>query len=341
MRKVWWVLVIALLGAALIVGTATARKYKSRHDQDHGAFLGVSTESVTPRLADRKDLAVDYGALIERVYDDTPADEAGLEEGDVIVELNGTKIGDSDDLSDVLDDLEAGDEAKLVVRRGKDTLEKTVELGDQSDFFKNWQFPSNIGALVMPRPGRAPRAPQAYWYNPDRTYIGIGMMDLTRQLGDYFGVSKSRGVLITEVEKDSPAEAAGLKAGDVIIRVDDDRIYDSQDIQDIVSEADAGDTLKVGIMRDKKEMQVEVTVDRRDDGYGYDNRWGSITIPRIDIPDINVQVPNMSQFWSDDDVVTSYGYNSREFRDQMAKLKDELRGLKEELHKELREQNVH
>ncbi len=337
MKRVVWISAAVLTAIVLVVGTATARKYKSSRHHDHGAFLGVSTESVDSRLADRRDLPVEFGALIDRVYNDTPADDVGLQRGDIVVEFNGTKVRDSEDLSDLLDDLNSGDEAKLVVRRNQDTVGFTVTLGDQDDFLKDFHFPSNVGALVAPR---APKVPQAFWFDPHRAYIGIGMMDLTRQLGDYFGVTKARGVLVTEVEKNSPAEAAGLKAGDIVIRLDGDRVFDSDDIQDIVSESKAGDKLKVGIMRDKKEMEVELTVDERDGDYNYDNRWGSFSIP--DIPDVNVVIPNGNQFWyGDDDNVSSFYHNSRGFRDEMGKLKDELKELQDELHQELRDLDVH
>jgi serine protease Do len=351
MKKILWISSVALVAAIVAFGSATARKYRSsrHHDRNRGAFLGVSTESVTPRLADRWDLAVEYGAYIDRVYDDTPADEAGLRDDDIIVEFNGTKVRDSDDLSELLYDLQAGDEAKIIVQRDSDTVELTAKLGDSDDFLEDLDWPSNIGAWVTPRVPKAPRAPrapnapQAFWFNPHRAFIGISMMDLTRQLGDYFGVEKSRGVLITEIERDSPAEEAGLKAGDVIVRLDGDKVFDSEDIQDIVSELEAGDKVKVVVIRDKKETELEVTVDERDGHYRYNNSWGSIEIP--DIPDIDVVIPDGNGLWYGGDneyrSALQYFRNSREFKDEMRELKEELRELKGELREELHGMSVH
>jgi hypothetical protein len=166
--------------------------------------------------------------------------------------------------------------------------------------------------------------------------MGISMMDITRQLGDYFGVDNSRGVLITEVERDSPAERAGLKAGDIIVRLDGDRIADFDDVRDIISESDAGDKLPVVVIRDKKELELEVTVDERRGKYRKDNRWGLQSLG-----DLDLYFSDDARGWNhsydfDSDIYDLY-FESEEFNEEMDELREELQELQYELDHELRE----
>ena len=88
------------------------------------------------------------------------------------------------------------------------------------------------------------------------------MENLTSQLGEYFGVKNGEGILVRSVEKGSKAEAAGLKAGDVIIRVDNDRISDTREWSRMLRNRDSG-TVKVGILRDRREQTLTIAVPER------------------------------------------------------------------------------
>jgi len=83
-----------------------------------------------------------------------------------------------------------------------------------------------------------------------RGYLGVTTIELGEQLAEYFGVHGEGGVLVTEVEKDSPAENAGLKAGDIILSVENSKIDSPSDLMRLVRAHDPDD-------------QVEVTVERR------------------------------------------------------------------------------
>jgi membrane-associated protease RseP (regulator of RpoE activity) len=92
-----------------------------------------------------------------------------------------------------------------------------------------------------------------------RSRLGVQLGDLTPQLAEYFGAADG-GVLVSSITKDSPAEKAGLKAGDVITAINGQRVRDSDDLIDELREATAGE-VTIGILRDKKESSVKATLD--------------------------------------------------------------------------------
>jgi len=98
----------------------------------------------------------------------------------------------------------------------------------------------------------------------ERGFVGIQMQDLTPELAEFFKLKSSNGVLVMEVTKDSPAEKAGLKEDDVIVRVNDREIFDSQDVRNIVGFTTPGKEVFMTIFRGGKEQKITVTVAARD-----------------------------------------------------------------------------
>ena len=94
----------------------------------------------------------------------------------------------------------------------------------------------------------------------NRGYLGVGLTDLTPQLGDYFGVKKGGGVLINNVTKDSPADKAGLKAGDVVIKAGDRKIGDSAELSRFVKRQGPGAKVDLTILRKSRQRKIEVTL---------------------------------------------------------------------------------
>lgn len=284
LAKLGLVLVVAAL---VLVGTATTRTGKSAD-----AWLGVYTQTVDADLARAFDLAVEQGAIVNEVVEDSPADEAGLRDGDVIVAFDGSKVYDTDDLLDLVDDSDPGDEIVLTINRDGKKKQINVELGKERDRRSHggWERLFGHGRnLQIPAPPAPSAVPgfQSYSFGGSRSFLGVSLTDLSDQLGDYFGVEDGRGALITEVEEDSPADEAGLEAGDVIVAIDDEEVDDYDDVVEIVAESEEGDKVVVALIRDRKELDVEVEIGEREDnvffyGSGYDVA-PSISVPRIHI----------------------------------------------------------
>jgi serine protease Do len=220
------------------------------------AFLGVTSRSLSGSDARRLDLDQRDGALIQAVYDDTAADEAGLRKGDVVIEFDGEKVFDDDDLGDMIRDHEPGDKVSIeIIRKGRSmTLEAT--LGSHDDFVPMSGFTYSTAPTVS-------SFFSGHW--PSRPQLGVHIMDLNSQLAEFFEVEDERGVLVTRVVRRTPAAEAGLRAGDVVVEVNGERVVKSGDISDAL-EGMWGESVDVEIVRKGDRRTLTVELDDEDDG---------------------------------------------------------------------------
>lgn len=314
----------------LVVGGIYAVKNKA----GDGGWLGVYMQSVDYDLAEVFDLPVSYGVIINRVMDDSPADQAGLKEEDIIVGLDGHKITGSDDLVELLRDLSSGEEISLTILRDGDEKKIKVELTENPDpdfmFFDSPRSPKALRALRGLKVPKPPRAPRSYQYFNDfsfdlssSSYIGVSLSSLSDQLGDYFGVKDGEGALVTEVEEDSPAEKAGIKAGDVIVGVDGSDVDGYGDIQKAIRKKSPGDEVTVNIIRNRKKTDLMVEVGERDQ-HGYNYFFG-------DGSDLDIAIPDVSHFFDAHFDKAEYSFEVEKYKKEMEELKFNMKKLKQEL----------
>ncbi len=146
---------------------------------------------------------------------DSPADKAGLKVGDVVLEYNGERVEGMEQFGRMVHETPAGRKVTLQVSRGGTTLTFTAVIGSRT------KYPQE-GFMVIPRlempPFHMPDIPEGFpaWRSG---MLGIETEALNPQLADFFGVKQ--GVLIRSVMNGSPAEKAGIKAGDVLTRVEE------------------------------------------------------------------------------------------------------------------------
>lgn len=325
--------------AALLMGLAAA-PLNAKPAKKSNAWLGVYTQSVDRDISDAFELDIDYGAIVNEVLGDSPADEAGINDGDVIISFDGQKVWDQDDLLDFLEDKRAGESVALELFRDGKSVTVNVELGNR---------PRSRGFF-----SRSPRAPKAssrnyvlfdkghgnnHKYRKHKNgYVGVSLTPLSDQLADYFGANSDVGVLITEVSDDSPAEKAGLKAGDVIVAIEDEEISDYSDVKEIVGESDQGDKLTFTILRNKRQQKIEVEVGESEGssfGFRFFTGPDIAVIPGIpDIPDFDIHLPRVHGrnfvFRSGDDDYFDYSEfleDMGEFKEEMAEFKKEMKDL--------------
>ncbi len=118
------------------------------------------------------------------------------------------------------------------------------------------------GALAGPSHGSGPRSGtvQTFEWSTSRGRLGVMVMSLTPELRTYFGVAKDRGVLVAHVEPGTPAAAAGLAAGDVIIEVRGQPIESAADVLTALADVHKGQHVAVQLVRDHQPRSVEATL---------------------------------------------------------------------------------
>jgi len=237
------------------------------HDQ---AWLGVSLQQLTPSLREAMDIPSDAGVLITEVVEDSPAEKSGLKMGDVIMEYDGQTVSSPRRLTKLVRSAEPETEVAIqVLRKGKEKNVQ-VKLGelepgkhfkmricgddDEDDLFMDIDEDALI--LGMP-PFPELMVGQGLW-------LGIKPIGLTEQLAGYFRVKNGSGVLIGEVFEDSPAEKAGLLAGDVIVSLDGERIEDTMELREEIGEHEEGDEVTVAVVRDGKEKNFQAVLEESD-----------------------------------------------------------------------------
>ena len=322
--------------AAILLGFIAAPLSAKPAKRSNNAWLGVNTQSVDRDISDAFELDIDYGAIVNEVLGDSPADEAGIDDGDVIISFDGQKVWDQDDLLDFIDEKKAGDLVAIELFRDGKNMTVNVELGKRQRSRGIFSYDSrgkNRGNVRFV-PGRG----KVRHFGFSSGYVGVSLSTLSEQLADYFGVKGDNGVLISEVSEDSPAEKAGLKAGDVIIAIGDEEISDYSDVKEIVSESDEGDKLTFTILRNKRQQEIEVEVAESDEssfGYRILTAPDIAVIPEIpDIPDIDIYVPkargSYNRFNRDNNSYFDYDEfleGMSEFKEEMAEFKKEMKDL--------------
>lgn len=241
-----------------------------------GSYLGIQIDEVTKENMGQYGLKEVRGVAIEKVLDDSPAQAAGLQNGDVIVRFNGEEVTSERKLIRLLSEVAPDHEAKIKIVRGGDEREITVTVGNHPGFkFDNGALAKtlegHLGKMpAMPAMPKMPEwkagdTPRAFTFVGSGRYIGASLMTLTKQLGEVFGVSDGKGMLITEVRENTPAAKAGLKAGDVIVEVDGKEITPENGLFQVLHEKKEGD-ITLTVVRDRNRQTFTVTPETRKSG---------------------------------------------------------------------------
>jgi C-terminal processing protease CtpA/Prc len=212
-------------------------------------WIGIYMQDVTPDLADAFNLSVSKGVVINDVADKSPADKAGLKPKDVVLTWNGKAVASSEELTNLVGSSNVGDNVTLSVNRGGKNIDLSLQVGERKESAYSFHGDNPGGALR--------KNMEAF----KTVGIGVSMQSLSGKLGDYFGVSDGEGALITEVMKDTPAEKAGLKVGDVIVQVDKEKVPGPSDVSSIIRDKQKGDKVDLVVMRDKAEKTITLEVD--------------------------------------------------------------------------------
>ena len=192
-------------------------------------WLGVSIQRITPELAESLGLKEQRGALVAGVEPGSPAEQAGLRTGDVIIEYDGKKITDSTQLPILVARTEVDKPVKVTALRDKREVPLTVKIGELKD---------EQVVAAAPQTGK----------------LGLTVQNLTPQMAERMGLKEARGIVITAVEPQSSAAGAGLRPGDIVLEVNRQSISDAGAFKKIVDAAKPDDNLLFLVRRGESNM---------------------------------------------------------------------------------------
>lgn len=265
--------VFVLIAAANALATAEP----GWPDQHSASYLGVHIDEVTPQTVSTLKLPGTSGALITYVDQDGPACHAGLKNNDVVVGFNGSNVQGPAQLQGMIHNTAAGKTVSLTVIREGQKKNINVTLGAWPSAVAHAQsFVAPLPPVAFPGPAMAsPAFPdvEVPSFVAAASRHGIVVEGLCPQLSDFFGVPHNQGVLVRSVEKGSPAEAAGLRAGDVIVKVNNEPVHDMADWRRAMR-ARAG-RIPVAVVRDKHEQTIVINIaSSGDTSQLQDEDWG-------------------------------------------------------------------
>lgn len=286
--------------------------YGSEEGGGGSSYLGVDIADVSPdRLGDLK-LKEEHGAEITMVDQDAPAGKAGLHEHDVIVTLNGTAIDSAAQLRRMIKETPAGRVVNLGISRDGQPLTIKVQLADRHKSMA-WEPKINF---QMPEIPAIPDFPISVVVVHQSARSGLMVENITPQLGDFFGVKDGNGVLVRAVEKGSSGEKCGFRAGDVVVKVNNQTVHDASDFTHALRSSSGG-AVSVTIMRDKREQTLTLSIPEKKDSGSLLHEEESFEFPELTAeteqaimragdriarlsPAIAERVQEQSKRWADD-----------------------------------------
>jgi len=238
----------------------------SSEDSGTSSYLGVDVADVTTERLGALKLKEEKGAEVTMVDQDAPAGKAGLKEHDVIVSMNGTPVESAAQLRRMIHEIPPGRVVTLGLSREGQPMSIKVQLGDRHSEFSLLGPKAKDFHFEMPDVHIMPDIdiPSINVVVTSSARSGLTVENITPQLGEFFGVKNGNGVLVRSVEKGSRAEKAGFRAGDVIVKVNDQPVHDTSDFSHIVRSKN-GNSVSVGVMRERKEQNLNLTLPEHKD----------------------------------------------------------------------------
>jgi len=177
-------------------------------------WVGIGLQDINPDLMKFFNLKEKAGALISQVYGGSPAEKAGLKVGDVVTELDGTKVTNSQDVVREVLKKQVGQRVSFVVLREGKRTEISLTTA---------QMPEKVGE-------RGPVTSAREWF-------GLRVSNVTPDIAKQLGLTKTEGVVVVGVEPNSVAQSAGLKAGDIILEVNRQKVLNENDYRGVMEKA--------------------------------------------------------------------------------------------------------
>lgn len=249
-----------------------------------GSFLGVGVADIDAERAKALSLRDEYGVEVTNVVDGSAAAKAGIQKGDVIIDFNGQRVEGTSQFMRMVRETPVGRTVKIGTSRAGKSQTVSATLGKSAPKVFHWSSghggdgegnDENDFDVEIPDVPDYPDVPDMpdhnfYFEMPDivipdvptgfmswRTArLGVEIEGLGPQLAEFFGVKD--GVLVRSVVKDSPAEKAGMKAGDIITKIDGKAVGKPGEITSNLRDKKGGEEVTVGVVRSGHDRSIVV-----------------------------------------------------------------------------------
>lgn len=189
-------------------------------------WLGVNIQDIDDNLMDYFGLKTKEGALVAKIMQNTPAEKAGLKEGDIIITFNDTPVKNTNELMKAVANAAVGKKAKVDLIRDKQKMSVQVEIGQRPDQI------DEENTMLGQRDEQAEAG----------TWRGLSVKSLTENITRRYRIQESKGVIVVDVKPGSPADKGGITPGDVIVAINRTPIANIDDYNAITSKL-KGDAL--------------------------------------------------------------------------------------------------
>jgi serine protease Do len=242
----------------------------SYNDDSSGgsSYLGVDIADVTTERLSALKLKEEKGVEVTMVDQDAPAGKAGIKEHDVILTMNGNTVESAAQLRRMIHETPAGRVVALGVSRDGQPMTLKVQLGDKHKEYGMMNSDSKGLFVEMPKMPPMPEIdiPSITVMTISSARSGLTVENITPQLGEFFGVRTGGGVLVRSVDKGSRADKAGFRAGDVIVKINDQSVHDTSDFTRAVRSRN-GNSVNIGVIREKREQNLSLPLpDKKESG---------------------------------------------------------------------------
>ncbi len=192
-------------------------------------YLGIGLQEVTPDVAASLGLDRPQGALVSNVFDQSPAFQAGIQAGDLILSFNGQPIADAHELPIWVSQAPVGTTADMEIQRGKERRVFKVKLGSLES--------TNPNSLALASGGA------------EAGSMGVLIRDVNPVESQRNGIEPGKGVTVTDIQGGSPAEFAGIQPGDVILEINSRAVHGSQDFVKTAQTLRKGEVVRLSVKR--------------------------------------------------------------------------------------------
>ena len=279
-------------------------------------YMGVFLKDLNEKIKKKLKLEKPYGIMISKVVEDSPADEAGLKDEDILLTFAKEKIFTTDQLVKMLKNFKPNDEIALKIIRSKKTKKLKIILGEKEDkvYYSGLNTSSNIFNI--------PENVLFYQYDlpGHNKWIGV-KLDIKTEKTEKEGkkiITKEKK--ITEVIKGTPAEKAGLQIGDIIVAVESDK---NLEIGKALAKKEVGDEIILTIERDGRVQDIVVSIGKRE----YDKSKKDVQVT-IEDGEIKLLINGVEKSISDFEYL-------RQGLDEIEMIKNIKSDVLDEVHEEL------